>query len=188
MPNAGVATWMQLLPTSSPPARSYLAMTYDAASGKIVMFGGYDGTEDPFTPGRFEFELSRRPSVLIFSNQGNDEVQRNQYVGVFLAGLMQANSPARADLRNSQSTGTGALLVAIFGIDAYRQGICHRQSSEQLRERDRNVAVADDWLNLPEICINRDNYAEPFFTSTRFGSAKCWKSSFSHYAKSAKSE
>src|SRR5437764_12379187 len=44
MPNADVATWMQLLPTSSPPARSYLAMTYDAASGKIVMFGGYDGT------------------------------------------------------------------------------------------------------------------------------------------------
>ena len=26
-----------------PPARSYLAMTYDAASGKIIMFGGYDG-------------------------------------------------------------------------------------------------------------------------------------------------
>ena len=112
-PKAGVATWMQLLPTSSPPARSYLAMMYDAASGKIVMFGGYDGTEDPFTPGCFEFELSRRPSVLIFSNQGNDEAQRDQYVGVFLAGLMQANSPARAGLRNTQSTGTSAQQLAV---------------------------------------------------------------------------
>jgi hypothetical protein len=36
--------WVQLSPTSSPPARSYLAMTYDAASGKVIVFGGYDGT------------------------------------------------------------------------------------------------------------------------------------------------
>src|SRR5438045_3165355 len=37
-------TWVQLSPNISPPARSYLAMTYDAASGKVVMFGGFDGT------------------------------------------------------------------------------------------------------------------------------------------------
>src|SRR5438132_7901968 len=37
-------TWVHLSPNISPPARSYLAMTYDAASGKVVMFGGYDGT------------------------------------------------------------------------------------------------------------------------------------------------
>ncbi len=36
-------TWTQLSPTTSPPARSYLAMTYDPVSGKIIMFGGYDG-------------------------------------------------------------------------------------------------------------------------------------------------
>jgi hypothetical protein len=35
--------WIQLSPTDSPPARSYLAMTYDPVSGKIIMFGGYDG-------------------------------------------------------------------------------------------------------------------------------------------------
>jgi hypothetical protein len=35
--------WVQLSPTNSPPARSYLAMTYDAASGKVLMFGGFDG-------------------------------------------------------------------------------------------------------------------------------------------------
>ena len=38
------ASWVQLSPASSPPARSYLAMTYDPDSGKIIMFGGFDGT------------------------------------------------------------------------------------------------------------------------------------------------
>ena len=36
-------TWTQLSPANSPPARSYLAMTYDPVSGKIIMFGGFDG-------------------------------------------------------------------------------------------------------------------------------------------------
>src|ERR1044071_6870281 len=35
--------WIQLSPTNSPPARSYLAMTYDPVSGKIIAFGGFDG-------------------------------------------------------------------------------------------------------------------------------------------------
>lgn len=34
-------TWTELFPTTSPPARSYLAMAYDAASHKVVMFGGF---------------------------------------------------------------------------------------------------------------------------------------------------
>src|SRR6266480_963036 len=38
------ANWVQLSPATSPPARSYLAMAYDAASGKIIMFGGVDST------------------------------------------------------------------------------------------------------------------------------------------------
>src|SRR5436190_21540516 len=36
-------TWTQLSPANSPPARSYLAITYDPVSGKIIMFGGFDG-------------------------------------------------------------------------------------------------------------------------------------------------
>lgn len=36
-------TWTQLSPNTSPPARSYLAMAYDPISGKIIMFGGFDG-------------------------------------------------------------------------------------------------------------------------------------------------
>ena len=40
---ADSANWVQLSPATSPPARSYLAMAYDPVSGKIVMFGGFDG-------------------------------------------------------------------------------------------------------------------------------------------------
>src|SRR5882724_2182692 len=41
---AGLVSWVRLSPATSPPARSYLAMTYDPASGKVIMFGGFDGT------------------------------------------------------------------------------------------------------------------------------------------------
>ena len=54
-------------------------------------------SEDLITPGRFEFELGTRPSVLIFSLEGFANAQRNQHVGAFLAGLMRENSTARAD-------------------------------------------------------------------------------------------
>src|SRR5881227_297855 len=36
--------WSELSPNNPPPARSYLAMTYDPVSGKIIAFGGFDGT------------------------------------------------------------------------------------------------------------------------------------------------
>src|SRR5690348_578032 len=36
--------WVELSPKISPPARSYLAMTYDPISGKVIAFGGFDGT------------------------------------------------------------------------------------------------------------------------------------------------
>jgi hypothetical protein len=61
--------------------------------------------EDLITPGRFEFELSHRPSVLIFSMEGNANAQRDQHVGAFLAGLMQKNSPREAGLRTMEGAG-----------------------------------------------------------------------------------
>ena len=36
--------WIELSPNGPPPARSYLAMTYDPVSGKIIAFGGLDAT------------------------------------------------------------------------------------------------------------------------------------------------
>jgi len=36
--------WVQLSPANFPAPRSYLAMTYDPASGKVIAFGGFGGT------------------------------------------------------------------------------------------------------------------------------------------------
>jgi hypothetical protein len=41
---AAAPDWMKLSPANPPPARSYLAMTYDPVSGKVIAFGGFDGT------------------------------------------------------------------------------------------------------------------------------------------------
>jgi Galactose oxidase, central domain len=43
---ASTTTWLPLFSASAslPSPRSYLAMTYDAASQRILLFGGYDGT------------------------------------------------------------------------------------------------------------------------------------------------
>jgi hypothetical protein len=65
--------------------------------------------EDLITPGRFEFELSRRPSVLIFSMEGPAITQRNQQVGQFLAGLIQNDSASGTDLVIDCGCGTEAI-------------------------------------------------------------------------------
>jgi hypothetical protein len=62
--------------------------------------------EDLSTPGSFEFELSVRPSVLIFSLEGPANTQRNRDLGTFLAGLMQDNSPAKAGSRGAENSAT----------------------------------------------------------------------------------
>jgi len=58
-------------------------------------------TEDLITPGRFEFELSRRPAVLILSAEDQATTRHHQHVGVFLAGLMQRNTSANSADRES---------------------------------------------------------------------------------------
>jgi hypothetical protein len=44
------------------------------------------------TPGRFEFELGRRPSVLIFSMEDPGVSRHDQHMGLFLAGLMEGSA------------------------------------------------------------------------------------------------
>jgi len=58
-----------------------------------------------------------------------------------------------------------ALLVGISGIDASGKGFITRKLAEELRKDGWNIAVisADDWLNLPKVCMNSDNYAEHFY-------------------------
>jgi glycogen debranching enzyme-like protein len=60
--------------------------------------------EDLITPGRFEFELSRRPGVLILSAEDHATTRHHQFVGVFLAGLMQKNTSAVANSAAREST------------------------------------------------------------------------------------
>jgi uridine kinase len=58
-----------------------------------------------------------------------------------------------------------AVLVGISGIDASGKGFITAKLAERLGAGGWNVAAinADDWLNLPEVCINRDNYADHFY-------------------------
>jgi hypothetical protein len=51
-----------------------------------------DSAEDLITPGRFEFELSRRPSVLILSMEDHAVFRRAQHIGLFLARLMEGSA------------------------------------------------------------------------------------------------
>jgi len=60
---------------------------------------------DLITPGHFEFELSRRPAILILSMEDSATIQHNQHIGVFLAGLMQENTSAVANSAARESTG-----------------------------------------------------------------------------------
>jgi len=71
-------------------------------------------SENLVTPGTFEFDLSNRLSVLIFSMEGPAKTQRDQQVGTFLAGLMRDDIPSKADFVDSPGPDveTDAQLVA----------------------------------------------------------------------------
>jgi uridine kinase len=58
-----------------------------------------------------------------------------------------------------------AVLVGISGIDGSGKGFVSAKLADALRAKLLNVAVisADDWLNLPHVCMNHDNYAEHFY-------------------------
>jgi uridine kinase len=65
----------------------------------------------------------------------------------------------------SRVPATRALLVGISGIDGSGKGFITEKLADALRTKSLNVALipADDWLNLPHVSINRDNYAEHFY-------------------------
>lgn len=65
---------------------------------------GSASAEDLITPGCFQFELSRRPAVLILSAEDRATTRHHQQVGVFLAGLMQEPTPAAENSTARQST------------------------------------------------------------------------------------
>src|SRR5215475_8487748 len=58
-----------------------------------------------------------------------------------------------------------AVLVGISGIDGSGKGFITEKLTDALRAKSLNVALisADDWLNLPHVSMNRDNYAEHFY-------------------------
>jgi uridine kinase len=58
-----------------------------------------------------------------------------------------------------------AVLVGISGIDASGKGFITEKIAQRLQESGWRVATinADDWLNLPEVCLSRHKPAEHFY-------------------------
>ena len=58
-----------------------------------------------------------------------------------------------------------ALLVGVSGIDGSGKGFVVKRVDERLGRLGWNVAAisADDWLNLPDVCMNADNPAGHFY-------------------------
>src|SRR5215467_7756970 len=58
-----------------------------------------------------------------------------------------------------------AVLVGVSGIDGSGKGFITSKVRDALHDKSLSVAVisADDWLNLPSVCLNRENYAEHFY-------------------------
>src|SRR5712691_6396033 len=58
-----------------------------------------------------------------------------------------------------------AVLVGISGIDAGGKGFITEKIAKQLQELGWRVATinADDWLNLPEVCLSQHKPAEHFY-------------------------
>ena len=58
-----------------------------------------------------------------------------------------------------------AVLVGVSGIDGSGKGFITSKVEQALTDKSLSVAVisADDWLNLPSVSLNRENYAEHFY-------------------------
>ena len=80
----------------------------------------------------------------------------NRRLASLVAGIVEVRNRALA---------TRALLVGVSGIDGSGKGFVSVKLADALRAKSLNVALisADDWLNLPDVCMNRDSYAEHFY-------------------------
>jgi uridine kinase len=85
-----------------------------------------------------------------------DAYSSDRRLASIIAGIIEARKRAPA---------TRALLVGISGIDSSGKGFVSSKLADALRAKSLNVALisADDWLNLPDVCMNRYNSAEHFY-------------------------
>jgi uridine kinase len=67
--------------------------------------------------------------------------------------------------RRAEVPADRALLVGISGIDASGKGFITEKIAKRLQELGWCVATinADDWLNLPEVCLSQHKPAEHFY-------------------------
>ena len=67
--------------------------------------------------------------------------------------------------QRAETPANRAVLVGISGIDASGKGFITEKIAQRLRESGWRVATinADDWLNLPEVCLSRHKPAEHFY-------------------------
>src|SRR5437867_8476687 len=65
----------------------------------------------------------------------------------------------------TEKSGEQAVLVGISGIDAAGKGFITEKIAQRLQESGWRVATinADDWLNMPEVCLSRQKPAEHFY-------------------------
>ena len=96
----------------------------------------------------------QRTRKRITESNGNSSAVPGRRVVNAIARKLAAVAPDRA------------VLVGISGIDASGKGYLAARIADQLQMEGLKVALisADDWLNLPDICMNRENYAEHFYT------------------------
>jgi hypothetical protein len=64
-------------------------------------------------PGRFEFDLTDRPSILIFSLQGRIQTERDRYVGAFLASLAERDRFETAPVSRRTGAPSPVLFVEV---------------------------------------------------------------------------
>jgi len=67
--------------------------------------------------------------------------------------------------QRAETPANRAVLVGISGIDAGGKGFITAKIARRLREAGWRVATinADDWLNLPEVCLSRRTPGEHFY-------------------------